>query len=224
MTAARRLRRRSERAAALPEYALLIALIAVVAIGALDALQSSASATFRDTASELGAGPEPAAAPSSPTPSGTGPTPAAPPSTAAPTTTPPTTAAPTTAPPTTAPPTTAAPRATTATATFGTATASRDGNEWTATVALTVTDDRGRPVRDAEVTVRVEYRIGSGSWREADEVDGETDGAGVLSLRTADLERTGRNAVGSLRYTVVDLDADGLSWAGGSTSVTISAP
>lgn len=222
MTAARRLRR-PERAAALPEYALLIALIAVVAIGALDALQSSASATFRDTASELGAGPEPAATPSSPTPSdpapsGTGPT-TAPPTTAAPTTAPPTTA-----PPTTAPPTTAAPRATTATATFGTATASRDGNEWTATVALTVTDDRGRPVRNAEVTVLVEYRIGSGSWREADEVDGETDGAGVLSLRTDDLERTGRNAVSTLRYTVVDLDADGLSWAGGSTSVTISAP
>lgn len=219
MTAARRPRRRPERGAALPEYALLIALLAVVTIGALDALQSSASATFRDTASELGAGPERTPAPSNPAPSTTAPTPAAPPATTAPTTAPPTTA-----PPTTAPPTTAAPRATTATAAFSSGAASRDGNEWTATAALTVTDDRGRPVRDAEVTVLVEYRIGSGSWREADEVDGETDGAGALSLRTDELARTGRNAVSSLRYTVVDLDAEGLSWAGGSTSVTISAP
>lgn len=223
--------RRSERGATLVEYALLVAVLALGSLAGLDALQTSAEAAFREQASEM----------SDPPAGGTSGTP----TTAAPTTAPPTTAPPTTAPPTTAAPvttttvrpttttsttttsttsTTTVPRATTATGTWGATGATRDGSRWTATATLTVTDDRGQAVHGAAVTVRVEYRVDGGSWQTGQPVSGATTSSGTLRVSTADLARSGRSAVTSIRYTVLTVDAAGLPWVGGSPSTTLSAP
>jgi Flp pilus assembly pilin Flp len=217
--------RRSERGATLVEYTLLVAVLALGSLAGLDALQSSAAAAFREQASEM----------SDPPASGTSGTPTtAPPTTAPPTTAPPTTAPPTTAPPTTAAPvttttttsttTTTVPRATTATGAWGATSATRDGSRWTAAATLTVTDDRGQAARGAAVAVRVEYRVDGGSWQTGQPVSGATTSSGTLRVTTADLARSGRSAVTSIRYTVLTVDAAGLRWVGGSPSTTLSAP
>jgi hypothetical protein len=55
-------------------------------------------------------------------------------------------------------------------------------------------------------------------------VSGATTSSGTLRISTADLARSGRSAVTSIRYTVLTVDAAGLRWAGGSPSTTVSAP
>jgi Flp pilus assembly pilin Flp len=214
--------RRSERGASLVEYALLVAVLALGSLAGLDALQSSAAAAFREQASEMS---DPPAGGSSGTPT-TAPTTAAP-TTAAPVTTTtvrPTTTTSTTTTSTTSTTTTTVPRATTATGAWGATSATRDGSRWTASATLTVTDDRGQTVRGAAVTVRVEYRIDGGSWQTGQPASGATSSSGTLRVSTADLARSGRSAVTSIRYTVLTVDAAGLRWAGGSPSTTLSAP
>jgi Flp pilus assembly pilin Flp len=220
--------RRSERGATLVEYTLLVAVLALGSLAGLDALQSSAAAAFREQASEMS---DPPAGGASGTPTTAAPT------TAAPTTAPPTTAAPvttttvrpttttsTTTTSTTSTTTTTVPRATTATGSWGATSATRDGSRWTASATLTVTDDLRQSVRGAAVTVRVEYRVDGGSWQTGQPVSGSTGSSGTLQITTADLARSGRSPITSIRYTVLTVDAAGLRWVGGSPSTTLSAP
>jgi Flp pilus assembly pilin Flp len=217
--------RHAERGASLVEYALLVAVLALGTLAGLDALQSSASAAFREQAAEMSDPPAADVASNTPT-------------TAAPTTAPPTTTPPTTAPPTTTRPTTTTtstttttttttttvPKATTATGTWGATSATRDGNRWNASATLTVTDDRGQAVRGATASVKVEYRIDGGGWQTGQPVSGATSSSGTLQVSTADLARSGKSPVTSIRYTVTTVDAAGLRWVGGSPSTTLSAP
>jgi Flp pilus assembly pilin Flp len=206
-------RRSRERGASLPEYALLVAVFALATLAGIDALQSSASAAFRAQADELSDGPTTSA-----------PATTAPPSTAPPTTARPTTTTTSTTTTTTSTTTTTIAAARTASATWGATSSTRSGSTWTAAATLSVTDDRGQPVRGAAVVVLVEYRIGSGSWQQADEIDASTTSSGTVALSTDGLARTGRNAVSSVRYTLVDLEPGSLRWSGASSSVTLAAP
>jgi hypothetical protein len=74
------------------------------------------------------------------------------------------------------------------------------------------------------VTVLVEYRTAAGTWQEADEVDGTTSSSGTLQVGSRDLRRTGQQAVAAIRYTVIEIDAERLSWNRDRASVTLSAP
>lgn len=208
----------SERGASMVEYTLLAVLLALASLAGIDALRTSGSAALAAQAAEMS---DPPARGASGAPGPTTTT-AAPATTTSTTTTTTTTTSTTT---TTVPPTTTtAPRATRSTATWGSATSTRDGNRWSASARLTVTDDRGRPVSDAEVTVLIEYRTASGTWRESDEVEGTTSSSGTLQVGSSDLRRTGPQTVGAIRYTVIEVDAERLSWNGDRASVTMSAP
>lgn len=212
--------RRGERGVTLVEYGLLIAAFALASLAGIDAVRTSASSAFAAQAAEMS---DPPAGGSNGAPGPTTSTTAPAPTTTASTTTTTTTTSTTTT-TTTPPTTTTVPRATRSTAAWGSGTSTRDGNRWSASAQLTVTDDLGRPVSGAAVTLLVEYRTAAGTWQAADEVDGTTSSSGTLQVGSSDLRRTGQQAVSAIRYTVVEVDAGRLSWNGDRASVTLSAP
>lgn len=234
-TNVRPLRRRTERGATLVEYALLVAVLAIPVGAGADVVFDSAKGKFTKTAAEVGVqGEEGKVTTTTEKPTTT--TTTAPTTTTSTTTTtvkPTTTTTTTTVKPTTTttvkPTTTTTVKSTTSSGSFSspTVTTVDKGKKWQATSTLTVLDDKGTPIADADVKIKVRWlevnSKGKETWKE-DTIDGETGKGGTATVDSGSLNLTSNPKVTKVEFTLVEVDADDLKWDGKQVGISASAP
>ena len=215
---------RSERAASLVEYVLLVALVALATLAGLGALEGGAERATDNTAEKISR----RTVPTVPEGGGGGGGGGGPviTTTTAPTTTT-TTTAPT--PTTTTPPATTTSTTTTTTTTqpatsrtaWGSTSKQTRSGEWKALANLTVTDGAGQPVSGATVVVKVEYR-GWWGWSSASNLSATTSGPGSLTLDSGWYSSSGWFPIDEIRFTVVSVSKPGVTWDGVQPSVSVT--
>jgi hypothetical protein len=96
------------------------------------------------------------------------------------------------------------------------------GNRWRAEGSITVTDHTGAPLEGAEVTVAVSYRVDDGDWTAASQIMGITTATGGVTFHSAEYPRATSNPVTEIRFEVVSVIYEGLTWNSAANQVYTS--
>ncbi len=220
-------RARSDRAATLVEYALLVAVLVIPVVEGLSFLQTGARTKMGHVAENVaqsptttiddGSGSDGSGGGATPTSTTAAPTTTAPTTTIAPTTT---TQKPTTT-TTTTTTTTAPPKPIPATNDAATATAEKTSKStWSATAATTVMTKDGKPVVGAKVTLEICTRQGNKSSWDCSSQQVTTDDSGVASWTVDDLTKSDT----MMQATVTAVLADRYDITVDDSSSTDTAP
>ena len=94
-------------------------------------------------------------------------------------------------------------------------------NKWKATSTVRVNDELGGAVSGAVVVMNVQRQSLAGKWSSLPDVSGTTDGAGVLVVSSANVNKY---PVPKIRFRVASVTAQGLVWQQDSAWSVVSKP
>lgn len=213
--------RRTERAATLVEYALLVAVFVVPASAGLSFMRDSAKSKMGHVAEQVAKSPTTTTTEAGDGGGGGGSSTS---TTAAPTSTTTTTTAPTTTTTTTAPPVTSPPRVAKTTAPTLTTSKSGSGKKkrWQVDGSVKITDNTGAAVNGATVTFQVQEFDKYGNVTATTTVTATTSSSGNATLTVSNLTSSDR----TVKVTVTNVTGlpAGTTWNGSSTNAQANRP
>ncbi|MCZ7627848.1 MAG: hypothetical protein M5U19_01545 [Microthrixaceae bacterium] len=102
--------------------------------------------------------------------------------------------------------------------------ATKSGSNWTATGKVTLTDQIGKPVKGAKITVKIEYLDMSGTWRPDPSRTATTPSSGSVTFKSISHPLSGSKAATAIRFTIVSVAAKGLPWNPDAYPVVLTVP